>query len=169
MPDATKKNRKWLFLSILFLAGAVILFVAGIFVYGHAEKNATPYAPDQVTAKIIGDLHCVDLAKVDPSLVSKYYDIPSGAVASCSVYMSKSSESAAELNCFLLTDTSKFESLQAAVATHIGTKAAGFKSMNPTQYNELKNYLIDRRGRYVLVVVGKDTVSEDKVFQSMFN
>ena len=169
MPEPAKKNRKSLLLSIAFLAGAVFLFVAGILVYNHAENNAAPYTPDQVTAKIISSLQYTDLAKVDPSLVSKHYDLPNGIVASCSIEMSKSSESAAELNCFLLTDTSKYGALQDAVAAHISAKAAGLNRLNPTQYNLLKNYLIVRHGRYVLVAVGKDTDSENKIFQSMFD
>jgi hypothetical protein len=169
MPDAAKGNKKWMILSIVFLVGAIFLFVAGVFFYGHMRDNTAPYTPSQITEKIIGDLQYSDLAEVDSSLISKHYDIPSGTVTSCSVYMSKSSESAVELNCFLLTDTSKYENLQAAVTAHMSTKAAGFKSLNPTQYSQLKNYLIERRGRYVLVAVGKDTVSEDKIFRNMLN
>ncbi len=169
MADGTKKNRRSLVLSVAFLAGAVLLFSVGLFFYNRAESNATPLTPDQVTAKIIGELQYTDLAKIDPSLVSKHYNIPDGTVASCSVNMSKSSESAAELNCFLLTDPSKYGKLQDAVAAHIGTKASGLKSLNPTQYALLKNYLIERHGRYVLVAVGKDTDSVNKVFQSIFS
>ncbi len=169
MSDSAKKNRKSLFRSVAFLFGAILLFAGGLFFYNRAENNAAPYTPDQVTSKIISDLQSVDLAKVDPSLVSKHYDIPGGVVVSCSVYMSKSSESAAELNCFLLADPSKYEKLQDAVAAHVSAKAAGLKSLNPTQYSLLKNYLIEQHGRYVLVAVGQNTDAEEKSFQSMFS
>ena len=168
LSDATK-NRKPLLISILFLAGAVFLFVGGILLYNRTEDNVAPCTPDQVTAKIIGELQYTDLAKVDPTLLPKHYNMSNGILTSCSVYMSKSSDSAAELSCFLLTDTSKYEKLQDAVAAHVSTKAAGLKSLNPTQYDLLKNYLIVRHGRYVLVAVGKDTDAENKVFQSVFN
>lgn len=169
MSESTKKNKKSLLLSVVFLIGAVLLFVGGLLFYNYEENNAAPYTPDQVTSKIISDLQSADLAKVDPSLVSKHYDIPGGVVISSSVYMSKSSESAAELSCFLLTDLSKYETLQDAVATHVSAKASGLKSLNPTQYGLLKNYLIERHGRYVLIAVGQNTDAEEKSFQSMFN
>lgn len=169
MSDSATKNRKSLVLSVIFLIGAVLLFAGGLFFYSREENNAAPYTPDQITSKIISDVQSVDLAKVDPSLVSKHYDIPGGIVVSCSVYMSKSSESAAELNCFLLTDPSKYGKLQDAVAAHVNAKAAGLKSLNPTQYGLLKNYLIERHGRYVLIAVGQNTNAEEKSFQSLFS
>jgi hypothetical protein len=168
MPDSLKTNKKSLLLSLLFLVGAVLLFAAGLFIFNHAQDYAAPYTPDQITSKIIGDTKATDLAKVDSSLVSKHYDIPSGTVVSSSLYMSKSSDSATELNCFLLTDTSKYDKLRDAVNAHINTKAAGLKSLNPTQYALLKNYLIVRRGRYVLVAVGQNVDAENKAFQSIF-
>lgn len=168
MPGSTAKNRKPLLLSLLFLAGAVLLFAAGLFLFNRAEDNAAPYTPDWVTAKIVGDTQSTDLAKIDPGLVSKHYDIPNGTVVSSSLYMSKSSDSAAELSCFLLADTSKYDALQDAVAAHISAKTAGLKSLNPTQYALLKNYLITRHGRYVLVAVGQNAEAEDKAFQNIF-
>ena len=168
MPGDARKSRKPLFFSLLFLTGAILLFAAGIFIFNNAEKNAAPYTPDQITAKVISDTKSTDLAKVDPALISKHYEIPGGAVTSSSLYMSKSSDSAAELNCFLLADASKYEALQSSVASHISTKAAGLKSLNPTQYSLLKNYLIVRHGRYVLVAVGLNADAERKAFQSIF-
>jgi hypothetical protein len=160
-------NKKWLILSVSFLLCAFLLFLAGFYMFNRWKEDYVRYTPDQVTDKIISDLKDTDFVKVDKSQISKHYDIPDGTISDFSLYMSKSSESASELACFLLTDQSAFDRLQTSVNAHISTKAAGFKSLNPTQYNQLKDFLLVRHGLYVLVAVGSDIAAEEKTFQSL--
>lgn len=169
MSESVSGNKKWLILSIVFLISAFILFLGGFYIFNRFKDNYVRYTPDQITDKIMNDMKYTDLVEVDKSQISKHYDIPEGTISDCSVYMSKSSESASELDCFLLTDQSAFDRLQTSVNTHISTKAAGFKSLNPTQYNQLKDFLIVRSGRYVLVAVGDNTAAEEKSFKSMLS
>jgi hypothetical protein len=81
--------------------------------------------------------------------------------------MSRSSDSASELACFYLTDKSKIEQLQTAVTDHLNSKAAGFKSLNPAQYNALKNASVTQKGRYVLVSVGSNPAADAKLFNEI--
>lgn len=169
MSESVFGNKKSLILSILLLIGALILLLAGFYLFNQIKYNYVRYTPDQITEKIINDMKYTDLVKVDNGQISKHYDIPAGTISDCSIYMCRSSESASELDCFLLTNQSLFDKLQTSVNMHISTKAAGFKSLNPTQYNQLKNFLIVRSGRYVLVDVGSNTSADEKTFKSMLS
>jgi hypothetical protein len=81
--------------------------------------------------------------------------------------MSRSSDSASELACFQLSDISKFKELQTAVTNHLNSKAAGFKSLNPVQYNALKNAAVIQNGKYVLVSVGSNSTADAKLFNDI--
>ncbi len=166
MNEAEQSGKKWVAFTVIALVVAVAIFIGAFMVFNHQRENYAHYSPDQITEKMIADLKLTDMEKVEGEQISKHYDIPSGVVSDSSLYMSKSAESASELACFLLTDASKYKDLQTAVTAHINAKAAGYKSLNPTQYNALKNYLIVRNGRYVLVAVGSSTEDEKKWFKS---
>ncbi len=161
------ERNKWLVLSILSLLFAALLFWSGFFFIGRMRENYARYTPDQVTGSIISELKYTDLARVEDSQLAKHYTIPDGVVEKSSVYMSRSSDSAAELACFLLTDSSKYGLLEQAVAAHIATRADGFKNLNPAQYTALKNRVIVQSGRYVLVCVEDNTAGAEKLFHSM--
>lgn len=166
MEETEQNGKKWLAFTVVALVVAAAVFIGAFMVFNHQRENYAHYSPDQITEQMISDLKLTDLEKVEGEQISKHYDIPSGVVSDSSLYMSKSAESASELACFLLTDASKYKDLQAAVTAHINAKAAGYKSLNPTQYNALKNYLIVHNGRYVLVAVGSSTEDENKWFKS---
>lgn len=157
-------GKKWIVFSVIALCCAVAVLIASFLIINRLRENYARYSPDQVTGQILSTLKMSDLTKVDPDQVAKHYDIPSGTVADSSLYISKSPESASELACFLLTDSSKYSQVETAITTHISTKAAGFKSLNPTQYNALKNVVISHSGRYVLVAVGNNAASAEKLF-----
>lgn len=167
MRQTGKENRKWMMFSIVALCCAVAVFIGAFLVFMHVRENRTPYTTDQVTKKMISGMKLSDLVKVRDDQISKHYNIPEGVISDCSVYMSKSPESASELACFLLTGPEKYDELKDSVTAHINVKSAGFKSLNPTQYNALKNYLIVQNGRYVLVAVGNNTEIEEKWFRSL--
>lgn len=169
MAKANFWNKKQLIFAIAILACAILLFTAGLFFLRHVESNATNYTPEQICRNIIGEVKYGSLVKVDDSQVPKHYDIPDGVISSCSVYISKSSESAEELCCFLLKDTSKYSTLQDAVSKHISMKAESFQNLSPGQYSLLKNYQITRSGRYVLVAVGDNAEAAKKIFLSMLS
>lgn len=164
MNQMEQSKKKWMIFTIVTLICTIIILIGAFFTIRHIKENYARYTPDQITEIIMDQLEPEDLVKVDSAQVSKHYDIPDDVVQASSLYMSKSSESASELACFLLTDSSKFDELNQAIATHINAKASGFKSLNPTQYNALKNVLISHRGRYVLVSVGNVTAAEEKLF-----
>ncbi|XOQ44929.1 MAG: DUF4358 domain-containing protein [Clostridium sp.] len=167
MDQAERSRKKWLFFTAVTVICTIAVLIGAFFVIYHIRNNYAEYTPDQITQHIIETLKIEDLAKIDPEQISKHYDIPDGVVQASSVYMSKSSESASELACFLLTDSSKYDQLEQAINDHISAKAAGFKSLNPIQYNALKNVLISHKGRYVLVSVGSATAAEDKLFSEL--
>lgn len=166
MGETEQNGKKWVAFTVIALTVAAAVLIGAFLVFNHQRENYAHYSPDQITEQMIGDLKLTDLEKVEGEQISKHYDIPSGIVSDSSLYMSKSAESASELACFLLTDASKYKNLQTAVTAHINAKAAGYKSLNPTQYNALKNYLILHSGRYVLVAVGSNTEDEKKWFKS---
>lgn len=156
----------WVVFSVLLVCAIAIVGVV-LLIFRHFQENYIRYSTDQITSQIISELGYTDLTKIDQSQLAKHYDIPAGTVVQSSAYMSKSSESASELACFLLADQSKFETLKISVNQHMSTKSAGFKSLNPTQYGELKDFLLSQNGRYVLVAVGSNTEAEEKLFRSM--
>lgn len=164
---AEQSRKKWFVFSLVALVLAAAVIVVGFFILRHFRENLARYSPEQVVQDIISNMKYNDLAKVDKSQLSKHYDIPEGVVSDSSMYISKSSESAVEIACFLLTDTSEYDQLQTVVNKHIASKAAGFKSLNPTQFNTVKNYLITRNGRYVLVVIDSNTAAEEKLFDNL--
>ncbi len=161
------REKNWWVVGSILVVCAIAVLGAALLIFKHFQENYIRYSADQVTGQIISELGYTDLTKIDQSQLSKHYNIPTDTVAQSSVYMSKSSESASELACFLLTDKSKFEVLKTSVNTHMSAKATGFKSLNPTQYSDLKDFLISQNGRYVLVAVGSNTEAEEKLFRSM--
>lgn len=168
--DKTEQNgKKWMIFSIVALVCAVSVFVCALFVVNHLRENYARYTPDQIAARILEEQKPEDLARVDPDQISKHYEIQDGVVSDSALYMSKSPESASELACFLLADSSKYDLLESAITAHINAKAAGFKSLNPTQYNALKSVVISRSGRYVLVAVGSGAEAEEKTFLSLLD
>ncbi|HCR44780.1 MAG TPA: hypothetical protein DIV41_09380 [Ruminococcaceae bacterium] len=160
-------KKKMIIFSVAAIICAVIIFAAGFIIIKNMRANYEKYRPDQITETIISDMKYTDLAKVDRSQVSKHYDIPNGTVSDYSIYMSQSSDSASELSCFLLTDISKADAFKNAVTEHLSSKAAGFKSLNPTQYQALKMAVVIQNGKYVFVAVGKNTSEEEKIFMSL--
>jgi len=160
-------RKKWIVFSItVAIAVFVIVVMSFIFVRNNI-KNASRPTPVQITTQIISEMNHLDLVEVSASQFSKHYSIPDGVIVDSSLYMSKSSDSASELACFLLTDKSKFIELQTAVTSHINSKAAGFKSLNPTQYNILKSASITQNGKYVLVSVGSNPAADAKLFNDL--
>ena len=166
--DEKAKGKKCTIISIILLICAISIFLGVFFTIKQLEENYVRYTTDQITNQIINEMKYTDFVKVDENQLAKHYDIPNDVISECSVYMNKSSENASELACFLLIDSSKYEKLKTIVTSHISTKAAGYKNLNPSQYNELKNFLITQKGRYVLVAVGNNTSAENKIFQNMF-
>jgi hypothetical protein len=146
---------------------AVAAFFTVLFLLNRQKANTADYTPEQVARTILSEMKYNDLVRVEDGQVARHYDIPEGVAVSCSVYLSSSSESARELSCFLLTDTAKYDELQTAIQNHISSRAAGFQSLNPTQYQLLKNCRIVRCGRYVLVAVDSSAAEEAKLFQEM--
>lgn len=169
MSKTEKGRKKWVIFSVAALVCAAIVFIGGFCIIKHMRENYAQYTPNQITGQIIKEMKYSDLVKVDQSQVSKHYDVPDGVISDCSLYMSKSSESVSELSCFLLIDSSKFNMLKEAATLHLNSKATGFKSLNPTQYNTLKSGIIVQNGRYVLVAVGNNTAAEEKLFNSLLN
>lgn len=161
-------GRKWVVFSVVALLAALVIFAGSLILIHSRRENAAGPAASQITARIVSEMNYSDLMEVNITQLSKHYSIPDGVVADSSLYMSKASDSAAELACFQLTDKSKFPQLQAAVTNHLTSKAAGFKSLNPTQYNELKNALVVQNGKYVLVSVGSNTSADEKLFNDIF-
>ncbi|MVB12426.1 hypothetical protein CAFE_31650 [Caprobacter fermentans] len=169
MEKAEQSRKKWIIFTVVTLIFTIAILTGAFLMVHHIRENYARYSPDQITQRIMKELEPEDLVKVEPGQISKHYDIPDGVVEASSLYMSKSSESASELACFLLTDTSKYDQLQQAIHAHISAKASGFKSLNPTQYNALKNVLISQKGRYVLVSVGSVTTAEEKLFLDLLS
>ncbi|MFU0833852.1 MAG: DUF4358 domain-containing protein [Oscillospiraceae bacterium] len=169
MGQKEQSRKKWVVFTVVTLICTIAVLIGAFFVLHHIRDNYVGYSPDQITEHIIDTLKLEDLVKVDSEQLSKHYDIPDGVVQASSVYMSKSSESASELACFLLTTSSKHDELTQVINDHINTKAAGFKSLNPIQYNALKNVLISQKGRYVLVAVGSDASAEEKLFLELLD
>ncbi len=157
-------KRRWTIFSIVALTVALAIFAGGFILVMNMKENASHPAPTQITTRIISKMDYTDMAEVSWNQLSKHYSIPEGVIADSSLYMSKSSDSASELACFLLTDKSKFAQLRTAITNHINSKAAGFKSLNPTQYNVLKNCVITQNGKYVLVSVGNNASADAKMF-----
>lgn len=160
-------RRRWVFFSVVALAAALVILLGSFFLIRSQAENAAGPSASRVTARIVGEMNNSDLAEVSTSQLSKHYSIPDGVIADSSLYMSKSSDSASELACFLLTDKSKFPQLQAAITAHLTAKAAGFKSLNPAQYNELKNASVVQAEKYVLVSVGSNTAANEKQFRDL--
>lgn len=160
-------KNKWRIFSITVLVAAVAFFICGFLIAKNIKENKADAEPSIITAKIIQEMHYRNLAEVSRNQVSKHYMIPDGIVVKCSIYTSKSSDNASELACFLLTDNSKYEELKSSITTHINTKAVGFKSLNPTQYELLKNSKIVKKGRYVLVSVGSNALGDAKLFNEI--
>lgn len=162
-------KKKIIIFSVTAIICAVLFFIAGFMIIKNMRANYEKYRPDQITETIINNMKYTDLVKVDKNQVSKHYSIPNGTVSDYSIYMSKSSDSASELTCFLLTDASKFSMLNDSVADHLNSKATGFKSLNPTQYQALKTAVVTQNGKYVLVAVGNNTAAAEKLFSGLTN
>lgn len=160
-------KKRWTIFSIVALVVAFAIFAGGFAIVKNMRDNAVRPAPAQITTRIISEMKYTNLAEVSRAQLSKHYSIPEGVIADSSLYMSKSSDSASELACFLLKDKSKFAQLQTSITNHINNKAVGFKSLNPAQYNVLKNYSITQNGKYVLVSIGSNETAEAKMFNEI--
>lgn len=168
MDPSEKSGKRWEIFTVAALLCAAAVFIGGFFLVKHLQDASIRYTSGQITEQIISKLNYTDLVKVKNSQISKHFDIPDGVVAECSYYTNKSPEDASELACFILSDRSRYDELKAAVTAHVNAKSTGFKSLNPTQYNALKNYVITQNGKYVLFAVGSNTEAEEKLFGSLF-
>lgn len=168
MGMSERSGKKWEIFTVAALLCAAAVFIGGFFLIKHLRDTSVRYTSDQITERIISKLNYTDLAKVENSQISKHFDIPDGLVEESSYYTNKSPEDAGELACFILADRSRYGELKTAVTAHINAKSAGFKSLNPTQYNALKNFVIAQEGKYVLLAVGNNTEAEEKLFGSLF-
>jgi|GEM_PF-823372 len=162
-----KSQKRWLIFSVIALTAALVIFAGSYLLVRNRVENKAGPAPSQIIVQIINEMHYSDLAEVSSAQLSKHYSIPDGVISASSLYMSKSSDNASELVCFQLTDKSKLTELQTAVAEHINSKAAGFKSLNPTQYNALKNATVTQNGKYVFVSVGSNSTADAKLFNEI--
>lgn len=160
-------RKKWIIFSVVALVAALVILTGSYVLFQNSQENAEPLKPAQITVRIINEMNRTDLAEVSGSQLSKHYNIPDGVITESSLYMSRSSDSASELACFYLADKSKFAQLQTAVTGHLNSKAAGFKSLNPAQYNALKNASVTQKGRYVLVSVGSNPAADAKLFNEI--
>jgi hypothetical protein len=160
-------RRRWIVFSVAALIAALAIFVGSVILIHNSKVSAVRPGVSQITARIVSEMNYSDLAKVSANQFSKHYSIPDGVISDSSLYMSKSSDSASELACFILTDTSKFPQLQTAVTSHINAKASGFKSLNPAQYNALKSASVTQNGKYVLVSVGSNPAADAKLFNEI--
>jgi hypothetical protein len=160
-------GKKWIIFSVVALVAALVIMLGSYVLFQNSRENAEPFKPAQITARIISEMNRTDLAEVSGSQLSKHYDIPDGVIIDSSLYMSRSSDSASELACFYLVDKSQFAQLQTAVTAHLNSKAAGFKSLNPAQYNALKNASVTQKGKYVLVSVGSNPAADAKLFNEI--
>lgn len=160
-------KKRWTIFSIVALIVALAIFAGGFILVVNTKKNSLHTTPAQITTLIINQMDYTDMAEVSYNQLSKHYSIPDGIIADSSLYMSKSSDSASELACFLLTDKSRFTQLNTAITNHINAKAVGFKSLNPTQYNALKSCTITQNGKYVLVSVGSNASADANLFEEL--
>lgn len=167
MEKQETNQRMWVIFSIVALTAALLIFAGSFLLIRNRSENIAGPAPSQITSSIISEMNYSDLAEVSPTQLSKHYSIPDGMIEASSLYMSKSSDNASELACFQLTDKSKFSEFQAVVTEHINSKAAGFKSLNPTQYNAIKNASVAQNGKYVLVSVGSNSTADAKLFNDL--
>lgn len=160
-------QKKWIIFIVVALLLSIIIFASSILLVRNKAESIAGPLPAQITSKIVSEMNYTDLVEVSPTQLSKHYNIPIGVIADSSLYMSKASDNASELACFLLTDKTKFAQLNEAVKSHITSKAAGFKSLNPTQYNVLKNASVTQKGKYVLVSVGSNASEDAKLFNDL--
>lgn len=160
-------QKRWIVFIVVALSLSIMIF-AGSFQLVHSKtENAAGPVPSQITQSIISEMNYKDLVEVSSSQLSKHYDIPDGVIADSSLYMSKASDSASELACFQLTDKAKFDELHTIITSHLNSKSNGFKSLNPTQYNALKNATVVQQGKYVLVSVGSNSAADEKLFRDL--
>lgn len=167
MSPSEHSGRKWEIFTVAALLCAAAVFIGGFFLVKHLRDTSLRFTAGQITEQIISKLNYTDLIKVENSQISKHFDIPDGVVEEISYYTNKSPEDASEIACFILSDQSRYNELKTAVTEHVNAKSAGFKSLNPTQYNALKNFTITQNGRYVLFAVGSNTEAEEKLFGSL--
>lgn len=160
-------RKKWIVFSSVAMAAVLVILAGSYVLFRNSRENTEPFKPAQITARIISEMNRADLTPVSSNRLSKHYDIPDGVIIDSSLYMSRSSDSASELACFYLADKSQFTQLQTAVTNHLNSKAAGFKSLNPAQYNALKNASVTQKGRYVLVSVGSNPAADAKLFNEI--
>lgn len=122
----------------------------------------------EITKKVIAKMEYKDLKELDSGNISAHFNLPEGSVTQASVYISISSNSALEVDCFKLSSEDKFESLNYAVAEHIAQKSKGFTE-NSTDLNLLKNYVIEQYKEYVFVSVSPDADTAVKIFKDIID
>lgn len=165
-------KKKWLMIFlvvflVIVLATVIIYFV--LFLQKGKFIEEIDISPKQITTQIIEDMELSDLAEIQKDQLIKHYDMPEGLIEDFSIYMSKSANKSFELACFELEDRQDYERLQEVIAEHITTKAQGFKELSPTEYDQIQNYRIMKKGRYVLMVVGDNASAIEQDFLSILS
>lgn len=151
-------------LLLLFIVAGVCLF---FFTFQEKkEHKQDTVTPSMVTAKIIREMNYQDVTSLQEDQLTKYYNIPEGVLADFSVCMSKSANSGFELSCFELADDNKFDALQKSIADHVASRSQGFKGANPVEYQNILDSTVERKGRFVLLVICDDPQPAIKIFRS---
>lgn len=121
-----------------------------------------------ITQKVISKMGYEDLKELNSGNIANHFVLPEGSVTQASIYISLSADSALELSCFKPTGEESLESLNAAVAQRMQTKAKGFKD-TPTQLSLIDNYVSDYYNGYVFVAVAPNAESAAKTFRDILD
>lgn len=153
----------------------LILIVASLILAGALRALRTAGTPDEVSAdeitgQIVEKLALTNMTEVPRDQLTKHYSVnaePGVLLQDYSYYINQSANNGTEVTCFVLESEELFPELEKIVSEHIASKAAGFKEMNPAEYEMIQRYTVEQDGRYVLVAVTENNAAAVKIFLSM--
>ncbi|MDD4807697.1 MAG: DUF4358 domain-containing protein [Oscillospiraceae bacterium] len=159
---------KWIILSVLAVALAVVIVLAGVHALQSLHKAQHQLRADVLAEEIVNQLgYQNQYTQVPSASIQKYYPIAAGMVESQGMWIAKTGGSADELCCFQLYRAADAEKMKAVIADRLEQKAKAFHGLNSDQYQQVQKAAVYQQDRYVLVAISSDPSGEVHLFHKL--
>lgn len=157
--------------TILKCAAASVMILTLLVAQGCSNNSANGKNPEPsaITKEVIGKVKFAEMLEVKSERLKKFYpEVTAETYEKMSLYMCSSAATADEVAVFKAKKDADLKTIEDAIKNRMQQRAATYESYNPTEYNKLKNYVLETKGHYVFVAVCVKPDEARTVFDGFF-
>lgn len=117
---------------------------------------------DTVSAKLS---ETDDMVKLSDEKASDFYDLSFDGLSEYTIYVSGSRATANELCIMILKDEDSVANAKASIEKRIDEQKASYENYIPAEYDKIQNAVIKTEGNYIVMAVGIDSDSLEKMIK----